>query len=78
MDEKALSEIDSIVKSGAVFIVKIDGARWLSSDKNIYTVILSGGALDRDSFFRCDGDDLSLLIESALDFYRSHEKKRQG
>lgn len=64
-------KIEEIAKEGAVVVVKIDGARCLSGNHDIYTVVLSGGGLGADSFFRMDGDDIDFLLQSALDFYEN-------
>lgn len=67
-------KIEEIAKEGAVVVLKVDGDRWLSGNSEIYTVVLSGGSLDADSFFRMDGNDINSLLKSALDFYENSRK----
>jgi hypothetical protein len=65
-----IGELEAIAQDGAVIVLKIDGER--KGDANIFTVVLSGGRLKSEDFFRMDGGDLSSLIDSALKFYEEH------
>jgi hypothetical protein len=63
-----VDELEAIAREGAVVVIKIDGGR--RSDPNIFTVVLSGGTLGPEEFFRSDGGNLDELIARAIDFYR--------
>ena len=62
-------EILKIIADGAIFILKIDGQR---EAQNIFTVMLSGGKIPHDEFFRKDGSDITKLVDDALTNYFSY------
>lgn len=64
---KLMAVLDAIGREGMNVVVKIDGER---SNEAVYTIVISGGRLDR-SFFRKDGCDLLTLLQDAIEFYRS-------
>lgn len=68
---ESFSEVESLAREGAVAVVKVDGGRLLAGRPDIYTVVLSGGALGATESYRCDGDDLRQLLHDALAFYRA-------
>lgn len=65
------SMLQALAQEGAVVIVKIDGERMLAGIAEIYTVVVSGGALAHDDYFRADGSDMAELMEKALSHYQS-------
>jgi hypothetical protein len=65
-----IAELRALAQDGAVVILKIDGERKDCPD--IFTVVLSGGRLCSDDFFRMDGSDISTLIDSVINFYKAH------
>lgn len=66
--------LENIASDGTVVIVKIDGARIVANEKNIYTVMLSGGCLDSEEFFRQDGDNIDQLVKAAISFYAENKR----
>ena len=60
-------ELEALAKDGAIVVLKIDGER--KNNHDIFTVVLSGGRLSPDDFFRMDGSNFSSLIDAALNFY---------
>ncbi|MBB2488166.1 hypothetical protein H5407_23305 [Mitsuaria sp. WAJ17] len=60
----SLARLDCISRDGASVVVKMDGER----DADMYTVVVSGGALGED-FFRRNGANVSELLEAAISFY---------
>jgi hypothetical protein len=74
---KKFSELESIARSGAIAVLKIDGLRILAENPNVYTIILSGGELDPEEFFRMDGENIEELIEMAVNFYSSHKNSHE-
>lgn len=69
---KKIGELEAIAREGAVVVLKIDGER--GSDPNIFTVMLSGGKLGSEDFFRMDGDSFPKLIDAAIQFYEAESK----
>jgi hypothetical protein len=65
-----IDELETIARDGAVLVLKIDGGR--KGDANVFTVVLSGGRLTAEEFFRMDGEDLTKLIDRAIEFYEDH------
>jgi hypothetical protein len=65
------SALQAIAQEGAVVIVKIDGERIVAGIPEIYTVMVSGGALARDDYYRGDGSHVTELMAKALSYYRS-------
>ncbi len=63
---------------GAAVTVKIDGERILAGIPTIYTVVISGGKLRSDDFYRCDGQDIAELVQGALDHYQAARNRSQG
>jgi hypothetical protein len=68
-----MDELKRIAQDGAVMVLKIDGER--KDDPDIFTVVLSGGKLRPDDFFRMDGGSLSGLIDRALKFYEERGRE---
>jgi hypothetical protein len=66
-----IDELQTLAQHGVVIVIKIDGER--KSHADIFTVVLSGGQLRPDDFFRKDGNDLSSLIDCAIGFYEAHK-----
>jgi hypothetical protein len=66
-----IAELEALAQDGVVIVLKIDGERKNSAD--IFTVVLSGGHLNPEDFFRMDGRDLSALIDNAISFYRKNK-----
>lgn len=60
-------ELEALAKDGAIVVLKIDGER--KNNHDMFTVVLSGGRLRPDDFFRMDGSNFSSLIDAALNFY---------
>ena len=69
--EELIKRAHQYADEGAVVTVKIDGERILAGFPTIYTVVISGGKLSRDDFYRSDGEDLAQLVRGALDHYQS-------
>jgi uncharacterized Zn finger protein len=72
MDERMetlIKRARQYAEEGAVVTVKIDGERILAGIPTIYTVVISGGKLSREDFYRCDGEDIADLVQGALDHY---------
>jgi hypothetical protein len=65
------SELKKLGESGAVVVIKIDGDRARAGDTNIYTVVVSGVAYDKEDHYRRDGAELDPLIDEALRQYPS-------
>lgn len=66
-----LAALDAIARAGGHVIVKVDGGR---AGRDVYTVVLAGGALG-DEFFRKDGADLGKMLDEALAFFLAHAKR---
>jgi hypothetical protein len=75
MSFERLSTLETISQSGAVCVIKIDGERLVQGSRNIYTVIISGGRLGEDDFFRLDGDNLDQLISKGVVYYEERLEK---
>ena len=68
------SELNEIAKDGAIVVVKIDGVRVVANEPDIFTVMVSGGLLDSEDFFRKDSGDLIEAMQSAIAFYAANRK----
>ncbi|WNL45650.1 hypothetical protein RKE25_19905 [Dyella sp. BiH032] len=66
-----IRRVHQCAEDGAVVTVKIDGERMLAGVPAVYTVVISGGRLSRDDFYRRDGRDIAELVQGALDYYQS-------
>jgi len=69
MISNQIEELESIAKSGATIVIKMDGSRFSDGDAKLYTLMVSGGGLGADDFFRLDGEGLSDLISAELQYY---------
>lgn len=69
--EALLRRAQQYANEGAVLMVKIDGERVLAGIPAIYSVVVSGGRLSKDDFYRRDGRDIAELVQNALDHYQS-------
>jgi len=68
MIDSHLPKLEAIAKQGATVVVKLDGPR-ARNDANLYTVMINGGNLGKEDYFRKDGNDLDRLIRDAISFY---------
>ncbi len=68
---RLLAAFDAIGRDGAVALLKVDGVR---ENGLVYTVLVSGGRLPKNSSFRKDGADLQGLLREAVTFYVSNTK----
>jgi hypothetical protein len=72
MDEQSLvllRRIDLLARSGATFVVKIDGQREAAGNPRRYTVLVSGDVLGPEGGFRKDGEALNELLAEAIEHY---------
>ncbi|MEM9446785.1 MAG: hypothetical protein AAGA18_15695 [Verrucomicrobiota bacterium] len=63
---KYFSAFNKISEEGSSVVIKTDGAR---AAKEKFTVVISGGELGDDIFFRNDGESLQELMSDAIVFY---------
>jgi hypothetical protein len=75
MDLDQLRQLEAVAKAGAVVVLKMDGQRVSEGDAKFYTLMISGGELGPDDFFRLDGQSLSDLIHEGLRYYTSRRSK---
>ena len=67
-----LSILNDIACAGGVVVIKVDGERLIAGESKIYTLMISGGKLAGDDFFRLDGDSILDLISAGSDYYLSN------
>lgn len=61
--------LEEIANEGATVVVKIDGQRTSPGDNGRYTVLVSGGPLGREEFFRTDTHELEEGLSKAILYY---------
>lgn len=61
--------LEEMANEGATVVVKIDGQRTSSSDNGRYTVLVSGGPLGSEDFFRVDTPILEEGLAKAVIYY---------
>jgi len=76
MIDTHFAELEAIAREGATVIVKIDGAR-SRHDPNIYTLMINGGGLGKEDYFRKDGKEVDKLIKEAISFYNSNRQNKK-
>lgn len=70
-----LEELEYMAKSGAIVVLKMDGDRFSQGDAKLFTLMISGGNLGADDFFRQDGESLSEVIGEGLGYYATKRLK---
>lgn len=68
-------ELESIAKSGATIVLKMDGTRFSHGDAKLFTLMISGGNLGKDDFLRLDGGSLDDIIGKGLGYYNTKRLK---
>lgn len=61
--------LEAMANEGATVIVKIDGERTSPNDTGRYTVLISGGPLASDEYFRTDTQVLEEGLAKAILYY---------
>lgn len=69
MLDEFMADLEAIAESGASVVLKIDGGRKGDFPHLSYTVVVSGGKLTPDGFFRKDSADLRATIQEAIQYY---------
>lgn len=71
MIDAFFNDLQEIANEGAVVVVKLDGLRKTDGDPKMFSLVISGGRLKDDDFFRKDSADFVSLLEDGIGFYRS-------
>lgn len=69
MIDELFIRLEEISKEGASVVVKIDGERWGTSSPLPYTVLILGGRLSAEKYFRKDSNSLLDAIEEGIRYY---------